>query len=652
MPRVEIERARGGLPTRTAVPQARALPVADTSGSFEAFADVLQEQKRQQDVSYVTEARIKASEEVALFKQNFDNNIESADGYTQAYIEQVDTIYDKYLQDAPSIEARNVLSNQFGSLRVGEFNSAVNQETKLRDDMLIQSSQDSLNSLSNTIYMNPGSLDQRVQDMENIKDSASLRLNPAEQEKFNDQVDKAVFSAFINGTARTNPAEAREIVESGRFNEIFNAEETGRLLNSINSYQRDLDSNVKKQAEKAYDGFLDELNLKIFNRETSQGELDQLLQSGQFRTNADYIKMSNALEARLKKDESQVNAIALINNSIDTGLGLDPGNREHRDAVDEYYEGVIKETVTSENFAEVMTNFVGRVGVLPTEVKSNVITSLYSNSPTAAVESARIISNNVRTQPKMARQFTDDDIARAITISSTADVLTPEKALEAGQRQLFERNTPEYKLRVQQFKDQGIEFDEGQVTQFFRNDPGEVPTGMLSDFNNLVYTLSVDNMMPFDTAQEAAYGVINARWKVTSINGEPEWMKEPPEFHYGVAGLSEDDNREWMRLQINDEVDQELPEDFRMVRTNLRSANPEYEIHWTDPNTSIPRIVVDDRGRPLLYTPDASQSQFVADKIKKNKELIDKRVGRKQIEQEIRRDPDQVLEEGFKRRFP
>ena len=138
MPRVEITRSRGGVPTTTGQPRATTggAAISQSLGRELESAgrqltgiglEISDKIKKTRDADYLSNAIVDANEQIIRFEKEFrKNSVDNPTGHANAYIEQVDSIYSDFVNGAPSNESRRQLQQIFSSQRTGRFKSAVN----------------------------------------------------------------------------------------------------------------------------------------------------------------------------------------------------------------------------------------------------------------------------------------------------------------------------------------------------------------------------------------------------------------------------------------------------------------------------------------------------------------------------------------------
>jgi hypothetical protein len=612
MPRVTIDRAGSqNIPTTSGQPRAGFLPSSGGQQVNQAFvnlgrtvAGITQEIAAKRaaidDANYVSTMNTETVETIGRLEQEMQTNLADPRGYTEALMEQVDDIYAKALENAPSDKSRAQLQSIFSGKRNGYFHNAFRFENKAVADTTLARADENISTIAQEVFNDPNSLQARLQDINLVSDSAAEVLAPGQHEMFQVQAGAKLVKAHLNGLVRAGQYDqALESLGSGQFDQFFTPEQIVRLEagleDSIAKQQRELE----KLGNQQYKQQLDDIDLGIFNGSIGLNELNTMHEEGVFRTNKDYINRAKQIDTVNKKAEVDRSHVDLVDAALSGVAPLSPSSTADKRAADTYYEQIIAPQLTQEDGIEKAVKFSTDLGIVPKKFKNQLSGHLNSGSNQGQVGAAQVIDGIISRDATAALSFTKRDASRARHIAGGINAgLTAEEAIKAADNRI-QVDKGILKRREERLFDEGIDFD--PPTEFFRNDPNEVPDEMALDFDRLLQTFAVELGHSVEDAEEMANRRIEASWAVTKINGEPEYMKYAPEKLFNPKGV----NPKWIRKQLTSEMEQAgLGGSFtRIIPNPLRTAE-EMEYFVMEEVDGVEVQALDSAGNPITWFPD------------------------------------------------
>lgn len=244
MPTVDIKRAGTDLQRRIAPNNQQFVQTEDIS-YLEDVQQQTQRWKQAEDATYVANATTELQKQVyetgERLKQDFFDNPE---GYSAAYEQATQALYKQTVDNAPSAEARNSATQVAESIKRSQFNQAVSWEQTNTVARYQERHDEAISSLSNILADNP--TPQNYQDvmaqvqLQNY--SAEKFLSPEEHIKLVNRNEMTMAETLVKGVADRSPAAAKELLESGQFDETFDARNQTILNNYIDAQAKKMEA--------------------------------------------------------------------------------------------------------------------------------------------------------------------------------------------------------------------------------------------------------------------------------------------------------------------------------------------------------------------------------------------------------------------------
>jgi hypothetical protein len=612
MPRVIIERAgTQAIPTTSGQPRAGFAPASGQAGVTTAFtnlgktvAGITQEISAKRaaitEANYVSTMNTETVETIGRLQQEMQTELSDPRGYTEALMEQVDDIYAKALEEAPSDRSRVQLQGIFAGKRNGYFHNAFKFENKAVADTTLIRANENIDTISKEVFQDPNSLAARLQDINLVSDAAGEVLSEGQHEMFKAKAGQQLVNAHLNGLVRAGQHDkALESVSSGQFDQFFTPDQIVRLEAGLQDSVARQQRNLEKAGTQQYKGQLDDLDLSIFQGQTGLSELNEMLDQGMFKTNKDYIDRVK----KLNTVNTQAEGAALQVDRIDQALAglapLSPSSTADKKAADTYYEQIIAPTLNEEDGLEKAIKFSTDLGVVPKRFKNQLSGNLNSGNTQGQAGAAQVIDGIISREATSSLSFTKRDISRARHITGGMNAgLSAEEAIKAADARI-EVDKGIMKRREDRLFDEGIEFS--PPTEFFRNDPNEVPDEMALDFDRLLQTFAVELGHSVEDAEELANRRIEGSWHVSKINGSPEYMKFAPEKLFNPKGV----NPKWIRKQLVSEMEQAgLGKSFTRIIPDPLRTSEDMEYYVMEEVDGVEVQAIDQNGEPITWFPD------------------------------------------------
>lgn len=643
MPTVTIDRSRAALPTRTGINEAGRVTPDTNAGRgmmelggtlLKIDAEMRRETKLAEDSTYVANASIQAQQaayDIQKKKQEeFRNNPE---GYAKALFQDTQAVYQQAIDAAPSGEARRALQSQLaGSIRA-DFSQAAAWERKNTVDTYLTRHRQSTTMLANRIFESPEDAQRVIASHNALTEASTTFLEPGQAARLKEQDTKELSNAAIRGLIEKDPHLAEDVIKSGQFNKVFEPTqlETFEQMAKRKQVSNDLaaDKLFKVEKEKSVNEL--ELSMHFASSLDDVNSIQEKIETGfhdETLSTKEFIKYSDKLEKIQQRIIGDSADLQMVDASYRQATPLSAVNKKSRGAVDNYYAQIFLPTLQGLNPSEQankITGFVANTGIVPTPVRSQVEEALSGGSPARQTAAADLAMNIINQNPILTKQFNRDRLNYARKISDGRNAgLSAEEAVEAAKVQVMEKGTEPYKARQKDFKDQKKDFDTGEINQWFRDDPNDVPDNMKNDFNRLYQTFYVDQQMSEKAAREMAYKRLLTQWGVSSISGEARWMRNAPETVYGVPGQ----DNEWMKKDLQATVAGKTDKPVSVVQNPATTASdePDYFVIYEDDDGVIHHVPSsNDPDKPLRWKPSWEASEqfkkVEAERIKREEEL-------------------------------
>lgn len=406
---------------------------------------------------------------------------------------------------------------------------------------------------------------------------------------------------------------------------LFGGKERFRLIKSL------IDDTTFSSVREAYNGADDKVD---FLNRLKSGDLTASIfldEQGNFIEGSvkdnmaprNYERVRNWIERDIAQREKEAQEVALYNQqlqvmeSVKNGeYVLDPTSKQQRKMVDADWNTLSAQaaSLSPDEQAKFAIDYVSQVGVVPSALESQASAFLANGAPDQRVMAAEIIEQIAENRPTVLNQFTERDRIIARQISENINAGIPlEQAVEFADSNIFERGTPEYKTRLQSFKDSQAKFSEGNFTRVFRNDPSEIPAGMIADYDTLHKKYYMDGGLTIEGSEKMAIETVTNNWGITNVGGEPRWMKHAPELRYDNGT-----DPKWINEQlVADVLEQgQMAEDLDDFTDSLfieiapeavTERDPFYLVFTRDENGMISPLL-DPNGSQQVFKPDYESS--------------------------------------------
>lgn len=598
--------------------------------------DLLRKEKQARTVTYVANSTVSATEASIGIEEELRNSLrETPETYSTQFTSRMSEVHQDLIAKAPTQEAANQLTNHFASKEIGIRLSSLKRQQGAVSDKLYTEGKNNITVLENRVFDRPEEFATIMEQRNQTVLASRAYLSPEEVEKFDKVSNKVLVEGYLKGLIQKDPSRATEVLDSDAFDGILSVNEKLKYSNAVEAETLKREQTNKKLESARRESITLDREVGIHLGEVAQIDLDNDLDADRYGKK-EWLNLSKKLDTELAKQKSVTLSIEDIDKRQATGTPIDLTNKKNHKSLDNYFEGVIIPTITKENQSEKVGAFIDKFNYIPTKVKSSLLAGLHNGSDKQISESALMVAAITSEYPVLARQFNSSrDLVRASQIASSVNAgMDIEDAVKAADNLLVEKNTTEHKERLKNWKETSPEFDQGEFTSLFVDDPEEVPNAMSREWNILYKDYAVNLKMEDELARNEAYKVVKSEWDITSVNtGDPQYMKYAPEVYYNKRGL----DPVWIQKQLKSDIvsiDESIEDYALVVDPNTEGTEaPEYRIQYLN-DRGITLFLQDKDGDTLLWRPDIEASDNVKKQLNESAESFKKKREKNLIEQE------------------
>lgn len=346
-------------------------------------------------------------------------------------------------------------------------------------------------------------------------------------------------------------------------------------------------------------------------------------------TEADFLPPDVRFEMLAKaraQFEKQAELSAALGQYGNPDFLYDPGNKDHRDAVDKIFTaqgGVQAMRSMSEEGAQALVSVAQRTGIMPAPAQGTLRAMMENGSVEAKAYAYDVVARLQEDAPRVLDQFKESEISQATLynkyIRTGMDQPTALKYVDANFNPM---NAEVREMRAASLKP-FMKDQEKKLADTFTDlfDPGFFTTGpdlprnsAAADQAIATYrsALETEYMMhgDEDVAKARAAEQVRRIYGETRVTGKRTIMRRPPEMYYAVPGV----DNEWMQGQllkdvraISGEEDAE-PEGLELMADAVTEADisagklPRYQVLRA--RDGIWDALRDESGKVLYYTFD------------------------------------------------
>lgn len=354
-------------------------------------------------------------------------------------------------------------------------------------------------------------------------------------------------------------------------------------------------------------------------------------------------KFGKFVDSNIKAQEKVFSANRL-QLSIQNNFPLDPNDKSNQDAADNYFTNNIESSfnIRDENSLNAVAEISSRTGIIPSQIKSKLVTGSTSKNPELVIPMAKMYGQIFDNNPSAINGLSTDAMAYYEKIYDlTRSGMDSEKAIDIAYNLTYEQNDRTKAIIAEQMRDKKYSKErekaaQGNINSFFALGGFSSPNVTKPSVSNREYMRDYQTLYDAnfastggdpDLAKKMTDAQVKKTWGVTSINGKDEVMRYAPEAVYGTneSGAGNWIIGQWReeQKQLKSKVFGGMPDDaeFVLVPDAITGRDFSYAIMLKQTGSDkIPVFTpfLGDNGMPSRFKPEQSSSPMY-------REVMDKR---------------------------
>lgn len=354
-------------------------------------------------------------------------------------------------------------------------------------------------------------------------------------------------------------------------------------------------------------------------------------------------KFGKFVDSNIKAQEKVFSANRL-QLSIQNNFPLDPNDKSNQDAADNYFANNIESSfnIRDENSLNAVAEISSRTGIIPSQIKSKLVTGSTSRNPELVIPMAKMYGQIFDNNPSAINGLSTDAMAYYGKIYDlTRSGMDSEKAIDIAYNLTYEQNDRTKAIIAEQMRDKKYSKErekaaQGNINSFFALGGFSSPNITKPSVSNREYMRDYQTLYDAnfastggdpDLAKKMTDAQVKKTWGVTSINGKDEVMRYAPEAVYGTneSGAGNWIIGQWReeQKQLKSKVFGGMPDDaeFVLVPDAITGRDFSYAIMLKQTGSDkIPVFTpfLGDNGLPSRFKPEQSSSPMY-------REVMDKR---------------------------
>ncbi|WP_140179435.1 hypothetical protein [Providencia stuartii] len=354
-------------------------------------------------------------------------------------------------------------------------------------------------------------------------------------------------------------------------------------------------------------------------------------------------KFGKFVDSNIKAQEKVFSANRL-QLSIQNNFPLDPNDKSNQDAADNYFTNNIESSfnIRDENSLNAVAEISSRTGIIPSQIKSKLVTGSTSKNPELVIPMAKMYGQIFDNNPSAINGLSTDAMAYYGKIYDlTRSGMDSEKAIDIAYNLTYEQNDRTKAIIAEQMRDKKYSKErekaaQGNINSFFALGGFSSPNITKPSVSNREYMRDYQTLYDAnfastggdpDLAKKMTDAQVKKTWGVTSINGKDEVMRYAPEAVYGTneSGAGNWIIGQWReeQKQLKSKVFGGMPDDaeFILVPDAVTARDYSYAIMLKQTGSdNIPVFTpfLGDNGMPSRFKPEQSSSPMY-------REVMDKR---------------------------
>lgn len=490
----------------------------------------------------------------------------NVDGFTNNFLQSYDKVSNQAIDMAPNALAQQKLGKRLSESRLSLLEQSMRFESAAKIDIYRHNLDVATDKYAKTAAMDPSQLPTILKQIDS------------------DMIDARQTLGLVDAEERLMGAK-NQVVATAISKKIDEDPYTARMM--INRYSDDLSAK----------------DILALNK------------------NADRAEKRLIREA--KAAQRQAEELAMVYGAVTGNIPLNPADEKSQKAMDKYYAAVKKNDPNID-----FTNTVLQTNMMPTQMKNEIAGKLESGDVSQKVKAAAQLKRIHEAAPNLVVKLSKSDKAKAAMINSYIEAgIDQRRAVEWAEKNVNIKDDPILKQREKAAKKEtDLSFDnvKGKFTGTFGGGAEAIPPEMAAEYELLAKAYYIDNGLPADKASEVALNDVKAHWYKSSVTGRERFMKYAPEIEYkngaGSAWIKEQFEKEYLGIkQLDGKVAEKKDIDNVILQPSplyQRNGKAVYNMYKIDEETGAIDVVLDEKGKPVIFFPDFEKSPLYEELMK------------------------------------
>ncbi len=412
---------------------------------------------------------------------------------------------------------------------------------------------------------------------------------------------------YLNSTEYAGSLEGNQRISAIRF-----------LENQYKTATKEQRNEELRQAEFAYS----ELIIDVRRGEAGPIQIDQAWDEGIIKTGAQRASLMAEYDRQQEEKQGAIDRNSLVLMSFNANQPLDPKNKTHQRAVNEYFAVNLGEG----DAQELGVKLAIKTNILPEPMKANLRRMAIAGTPEQALNQANIYEVLQNQAPQTLDQIPDEiEAIYIVTSELNRGGVEIEEAVKIARDNALNKTPAQRQTYADQYQahsdtpsDRLQEYIDDSMDTVWIMEP-EITPGILSAWESLernFYMYTGGNM---EMASKAAAHNMSRIFSVSGINGKSQAFPYAPER---VTGMPIEE----LQSQLKAFAHKHGAEEF-MVSTDILTARdvgvksyPFFKIN----EFGLPEIVEDENGNAVRWTPDVeAYHEKLLKEAKEKREAMD-----------------------------
>ena len=364
-----------------------------------------------------------------------------ATGVDDAFMRDVDGIVARTSSQPgprPSDAALDLFRRQANGLRQSLVGRAAVQEESLRRQQQMRSVAAALDGLHGLVAADPGSLHEATTRLDGVIGAATPLVGEQAAAQWRDVESRRLVEAAVNGIIADDPAAALKTLSSGVLDGRLDEAAKARLVARATMRDQALSADAERasantiivaeqaQAARSFQMKRD-LGRRIADGQATHADIADAEASGAL-TGAEAARMRDQLAETDRARAAETVAAAGVAQALSDGRSFDPLSTADRAAVDAHWRTAAAPALATDPApaaARVITDYVGAVGIAPSDAIRRLTEVCFGADPADRVAAARALGDCLRIDPQAGDALPPEIRDAVLRTASLADAGLP-----------------------------------------------------------------------------------------------------------------------------------------------------------------------------------------------------------------------------------